>query len=108
MYYVHNKHLDSRISFWSNIYYEWLTFQVFEAKHASSKYWYHTASAVTGLIKLTLKLFYPEKKKKLNEGINIVVGLMKIGNIVPRVGLEPTSLSFQTSVLPLHHIGSLI
>ena len=33
-----------------------------------------------------------------------VVGVMKIGNIVPRVGLEPTSLAFQASVLPLHHV----
>ena len=34
-----------------------------------------------------------------------VVGVMKMGNTVPRVGLEPTSLAFQASVLPLHHIG---
>ena len=32
---------------------------------------------------------------------------MKMGNAVPRVGLEPTSLEFQANVLPLHHIGSL-
>ena len=36
-----------------------------------------------------------------------VVGVMKIGNIVPRAGLEPTSLAFWASVLPLHHVGSL-
>ena len=28
-----------------------------------------------------------------------------MGNIVPRVSIEPTSLAFQASVLPLHHIG---
>ena len=38
----------------------------------------------------------------------IVVGMMKMRNIVPRVGLEPTSLAFRASMLPLHHIGSLI
>ena len=33
---------------------------------------------------------------------------MKMGNTVPRVGLEPTSLAFWASVLPLHHTGSLM
>ena len=28
-----------------------------------------------------------------------VVGVMKMGNIVPRAGIEPTSLAFQVSVL---------
>ena len=37
-----------------------------------------------------------------------VMGVMKMGNIVPRAGLEPTSLAFQASVLPLHHVGSLM
>ena len=37
--------------------------------------------------------------------ILIVVGVMKMGNTVPRVGLEPTSLAFWASVLPLHHVG---
>ena len=37
--------------------------------------------------------------------IIIVVGVMKMGNIVPRAGNEPTSLAFYASVLPLHHIG---
>ena len=37
-----------------------------------------------------------------------VVGVTKMGDIVPRVGIEPTSLAFQASVLPLHHIGSLM
>ena len=32
-----------------------------------------------------------------------VVGVMKIGNSVSRVGLEPPTLAFQASVLPLHH-----
>ena len=36
------------------------------------------------------------------------VGVMKMGNIVPRAGLEPTSLVFQASVPPLHHVGSLM
>ena len=35
-------------------------------------------------------------------------GEMKMGNIVPRVELEPTSLALQASVLPLHHTGSLM
>ena len=34
-----------------------------------------------------------------------VMGVMKMGNIVPRVGLEPISLAFRTSVLPLHNVG---
>ena len=37
-----------------------------------------------------------------------VVGKMKVGNIVPRAGLEPASLAFQVSVLPLHLVGSLM
>ena len=35
------------------------------------------------------------------------MGEMKMGNTVPRVGLEHTFLSFPFSVLPLHHVGSL-
>ena len=31
-----------------------------------------------------------------------------MGNIVPRVGFEPTSLAFQGSVLPLNHVSSLM
>ena len=38
-------------------------------------------------------------------GLN-VEGVMKMGNIVPRVGLKPTSPAFQASVLPFHHICS--
>ena len=34
-----------------------------------------------------------------------VVGAMKMGNTMPRAELEPTSLAFWASVLPLHHIG---
>ena len=37
-----------------------------------------------------------------------VVGVMKMGNIVPRMGREPTSLAFRAIVLLLHHIGSLM
>ena len=36
------------------------------------------------------------------------MGVMKMGNTVPRAGLETTSLAFQASVLPLHHTGSLM
>ena len=35
----------------------------------------------------------------------IVMGVMKMGSTVPRAGLEPRSLAFRASVLPLHHIG---
>ena len=34
-----------------------------------------------------------------------VVGVMEMGNIVPRAGLEPMPLAFWASVLPLHHLG---
>ena len=37
-----------------------------------------------------------------------VVCVMKMGNIVPRVELEPTPLAFWVSVLQLHHIGSMM
>ena len=37
-----------------------------------------------------------------------VMGVMKIGNTVPRVGLKPTSLAFRSRVLPSHHIGFLM
>ena len=37
-----------------------------------------------------------------------VVGVMNMGNAVPRAGLEPTYLAFRTSVLSLHHVGSLM
>ena len=33
---------------------------------------------------------------------------MKMGNIVPRAGIEPTSLAFRASVLPVHHVGFLM
>ena len=35
------------------------------------------------------------------------MGVMKMGNTVPRVGFEPTPLAFWASVLPLHQVGSL-
>ena len=31
-----------------------------------------------------------------------------MGNIVPGAGLEPTSLAFPASVLPLRYVGSLM
>ena len=34
------------------------------------------------------------------------MGAMKMGNIVPRAGLNPTSLAFQANVLPFHDVGS--
>ena len=37
-----------------------------------------------------------------------VFGVMKMGNAVPRVGLEPTSLAFWVSVLPSHQVGCLM
>ena len=37
-----------------------------------------------------------------------VVGVMKMGNILPRVGIKPTFLTFRASVLPLHHVGTLV
>ena len=36
-----------------------------------------------------------------------VVGVMKMGNTMPRVGLEHASLAFWARALPLHRIGSL-
>ena len=35
---------------------------------------------------------------------DIVMGVMKMGITVPREGLEPTSLAFRASVLPLPHV----
>ena len=40
--------------------------------------------------------------------ITCVVGMMKLGNTMPMVGVEPTCLAFQASIPPLHHIGSLM
>ena len=37
-----------------------------------------------------------------------VVGVMKMVNTVPRARIKHTSLAFQASVLPLHHVGSLM
>ena len=37
-----------------------------------------------------------------------VVGVMQTGNTVSSVELEPTYLAFRASVLPLHHVGSLM
>ena len=34
-----------------------------------------------------------------------VMGVTKVGIIVPRSGLKRTSLAFRASVLPLHHLG---
>ena len=40
--------------------------------------------------------------------ISLSLGVMKMGNIVPREEIEPTSMAFWASVLPLHHIDSLM
>ena len=37
--------------------------------------------------------------------MHTVTGVMKMENIVARAGIEPTSLTFRASVLPLHHVG---
>ena len=37
-----------------------------------------------------------------------VMGVMKMGNIVPRARIKPTSLTFWVSVLPVHHVASLM
>ena len=37
-----------------------------------------------------------------------VMAEMKTGNIGPRMGIEPTSLAFWASVIPSHHVGSLM
>ena len=34
------------------------------------------------------------------------MGVMKMGNIVPRAGIKPIYLAFRASVLPSHHIVS--
>ena len=44
------------------------------------------------------------KVKQLNTD---VVCVIKVENIVLRAGIEPTSLAFQASVLPIYHVGSL-
>ena len=36
-----------------------------------------------------------------------VVGVMKMGKIVPRVGIESAALAFRVSLLPLHYVSSL-
>ena len=36
-----------------------------------------------------------------------VMGVRKMGNIVLRAGIKPTSLAFRASLLPLHQVGSL-
>ena len=45
-----------------------------------------------------------EKVISMNLWNNIVVGAMKMGNIVPRARIKPTSMAFQARVLPLHHV----
>ena len=52
---------------------------------------------------MTLNVAWTQNKKQTN--YYIVVGVMKMGNTVPRVGLETTSLTFWATVLPLHHMG---
>ena len=40
--------------------------------------------------------------------IYFVVGVTKMGTTMPRTGIEPTSLPFRASVVPLHNEGSLL
>ena len=49
-----------------------------------------------------------EIPKHRHQSESTVMGVMKMGNTVSRVGLEPTYLAFQASVLPFHCIGSLL
>ena len=63
--------------------------------------------SVTGQIKRTYMLLrtplYENSIACIYPGHSTsVMGVMKIGNTVPRVGLEPTSLAFWAIVLPLH------
>ena len=37
-----------------------------------------------------------------------VMGVITMGNIMPRAGIEPTSLTYWASVLPLRHVGALM
>ena len=37
-----------------------------------------------------------------------IVGVIKMGNIVQKLRIEPTSLAFRARVLRLHHIGSMV
>ena len=37
-----------------------------------------------------------------------VIGVMKMENTVPRAGIKTTSMAFRASVLPLHHVGSMM
>ena len=61
------------------------------------------------LVKILTILKTPYIKTCESEaGFAYVIGVMKMGPIVPKVGLEPTSLAFLASVLPLHHVGSLM
>ena len=39
--------------------------------------------------------------------VDIVMCVLKIGNTVPRVGVEPTYVALWASVLPLHYIPLL-
>ena len=51
-------------------------------------------------------LFWHWAKQSWSYHINAQChGCNEIGNTVPRVGPEPTSLAFWASVLPLHHVG---
>ena len=42
------------------------------------------------------------------KSIACVIGVIKMGNIVPRAGIEPTSLAYKASVLPFQQVGSLM
>ena len=43
-----------------------------------------------------------EVRKAIYDNISII-GVMKMGNTVPRAGFKAPFLTFQVNVLPLHH-----
>ena len=49
-----------------------------------------------------------EKSSSYTYMYTYVVGVTKIESIVPSAGVDPTSLAFRASVLPLNHVDSLM
>ena len=68
-------------------------------------------TAICGDMEIKVKIFENNSKIQFDinhnadKGIHIVMGVMKMGNTMHRAGLEPTSLAFRASELPLHHVG---
>ena len=61
--------------------------------------WMRTAANIIQLCKILFGL--------LNI-VDIVIDVRKMGDIVRRTGLKPTSLAFWAIVIPLHHVGSVM